>query len=213
MSTNLAVALFRLAAVFSAAQNCGAAALPAWSPQLTNVIQGCESVIASPNKQLIFKLRADGTLALSSAAGAPLSLSVAPVEPPAMVSWAPTSDAFFINDGEGSGMSSVLRVFRISGTRVEEDANPERVAVGVYRKLRRCAADRTDPNVWGIGWSSDGTRLHLLVQSAVNEPCGPPGSFIGLTISPRTGRVVEQLSENATKRRFRSLLPAEIRAK
>jgi hypothetical protein len=35
------------------------------------------------------------------------------VDFPIEFSWSPNSDAFFVNDGEGSGMNSVLHVFRL----------------------------------------------------------------------------------------------------
>jgi hypothetical protein len=59
-----------------------------------------------------------------------------------------------------------------------EGGTIETRTVALYRGHRQCGSEAADPNVWGIGWSSDGTALYLLVQATVNTPCGEPGSFI-----------------------------------
>jgi len=137
-------------------------------------------------------------------------LVIAPVEPPAMVSWSPTSNAFFINDGEGSGMTSVFRMFRIENGGVFEEATIRKRAVAFFRKTVRCRPQAYDPDVWGFGWSADGREIYLLVQSTVHNPCGPSGTFISLIVGADDAGIRGKLSASGTERRFRSLLPAEI---
>ncbi len=110
-------------------------------------------------------------------------------------------------------MSSTLRLFRVRGNQAIEDGTVEQTIVALYRSQTKCASSAADPNVWGVGWSPDGARLLLLVQATVNSPCGKPGSFVGMTMSLAKGRVLEQLSEHATKRKFQALLPRELCAK
>jgi len=50
-----------------------------------------------------------------------------------MASWSPKSDAFFINDGEGSGMASTFRLFRVKSSESVEDTSIEKAAVALYR--------------------------------------------------------------------------------
>jgi hypothetical protein len=127
-----------------------------------------------------------------------------------MVSWSPRSDAFFVNDGEGSGMSSSFRLFRIKGTEISEDKAVEKAAVSLYRRRTRCGPSAIDPDVWGFGWGDNGSKLYLLVQSTVHEPCGLPDRFISLVIRTSDGVVLETLSKTRTNKRFGSLLPSSL---
>ena len=193
------------------AQNCALAGTQAWSEQLRNVIGNCDNRFSSPNGRLILRVDTEGRIQISGTAakgGAPVRSRA--VEPPAMVSWSPRSDAFFINDGEGSGMSSVFRLFRVKASQAVEDGTIEEKAVALYRGQKKCDSAAADPNVWGIGWSSDGTLLYLLIQATVNAPCGRPGSFISVTVKLADDSVLQQFSEEATKRKFRTLLPREV---
>jgi hypothetical protein len=130
-----------------------------------------------------------------------------------MISWSPTSAAFFVNDGEGSGQSSVFRLFKIqTPARVTEDSQVAAEVTARFRRDRRCAANAANPNVWGFGWSTDGSRVYLLVQAGIHSPCGRPGGFVTMTVRVSDHSVVEQLSESATEKNqvFRSLLPDDL---
>jgi WD40 repeat protein len=196
------------------AQDCALSGTTAWSKEVRNVIADCDNRFPSPNGKLLLRIDSNGNVRLSEvASGSELQGQALKVEPPAMVSWSPNSDAFFVNDGEGSGMSSTFRLFRVRGNQVVEDRRIERGPVALYRRQTKCGSAAADPNVWGIGWSPDGARFHLLVQATVNAPCGEPGSFVGMTMRLADGIVLARFSEQATKRKFRALLPREVLSK
>jgi len=127
-----------------------------------------------------------------------------------MFSWSPQSEAFFINDGEGSGMSSTFRLFRIIGSGVYEDKTVERAAVWLYRRRTRCASSAVDPNVYGFGWGNGGSKIYLLVQATVDKPCGRLDRFISLVVRTSDGKILETLSEERTKQRFSTILPPSL---
>jgi hypothetical protein len=181
--------------------------------QLSDLTPDCETRITSPDGQKVLFMKADGDLELSFTKGKSFEAVGYRVEPPAMASWAPNSKAFIINDGEGSGMSSTFRLFRVDNAHVTQVDLVHQTAVSRFRKKIRCPSSAADPNVWGIGWSSDGKQIFLLVQATVNESCGGQDAFIGLIVSVADGSVTEQLTKNQTKQRFRSLLPDEFYAK
>jgi hypothetical protein len=110
-------------------------------------------------------------------------------------------------------MSSTFRLFRVEKYRIVEDGRIEKKASTLYRTQMKCGSAAADPNVWGFGWSPEGTRIHLLIQATVNAPCGEPGSFVSMTIKLADDSVLEQFSEEGTKRNFQPLLPPEIYAK
>jgi hypothetical protein len=196
------------------AQNCSLSNTPAWSPVLRNVIGECDNRYPSPNQRFVMEIRADGALRLIiKSHSRELKLPVRSVDPPAMISWSPRSNEFFINDGEGSGMSSSFRMFRLNSEGAIEDDSIEHTAVVVYRKLKRCSPSAANPNVWGFGWSSDGRQIFLLIQATVNQPCGRPDSFVSLIVNAVNGSVQDKLTAIQTKQRFKTLLPQELFSK
>lgn len=215
MSSVTAV-LFAILSVTNAgvAQECALSGTAAWSDQLRYAIPSCDNFFLSPNGRFLLTVDKDGALRVTETASR-RALRARPIEiaPPAMVSWAPRSNAFFINDGEGSGMASSFRLFRVEGRNFSEDLTVERMAVSTFRRQAQCAQSSADPNVWGIGWSPDGTRFYLLVQATTNSPCGAPDSFIGMIVALRGNSIVQQMSEDETKRRFRTMLPDGVFSK
>ena len=194
----------------AAADNCAVSGSPAWSTEVHNIIAGCESRLASPDGSKVLLVKADGRLSLSYTHGTSFDATSFVVGPPAMVSWAPSSSVFFVNDGEGSGMASTFRLFRLVDSRVTEVNAIQRNAVKLYRDQMACPASAADPNVWGIGWSSTGKEVYLFVQATANMPCGKPSEFMGLVVNSADGSVIEQLATAKAKRRFRALLPREV---
>ena len=207
--TDLLVSAMMCAAFCSAsfAQNCKNSSTPAWNESVRYVDADCPSEFRSPNNRLLLKFASDGTM---SVAGMTFHLSGSQIEPPAMVSWSPRSDAFFVNDGEGSGMSSTFRLFRVKGTEVSEDKALREAAVPLYRQRTHCSPSALDPDVWGFGWGDGGSKLYLLVQATVHEPCGRADKFISLVVRASDGKILEALSKTQTKKRFVSLLPSAL---
>ncbi len=180
---------------------------PAWNESVRNVVADCAAEFSSPNNRLLLKFASDGTMSVE---GMTLHLSGPQIEPPAMVSWSPRSDAFFVNDGEGSGLSSSFRLFRIKGTEVYEDKTVAKAVVSLFRRRTHFSSSSADPNVWGFGWGDGGNNIYLLVQSTVHEPCGSPDKFISLIVRASDGKILETLSNMRTKVRFGSQLPSSL---
>ena len=191
----------------SFAQGCKNSVERAWNDSLYYVDSDCPAEFRSANKRLVLRFASDGRISIK---GKIIVLKGRRVEPPAMFSWSPQSDAFFINDGEGSGMSSTFRLFRIKGSGVYENKTVERAAVSLYRRRTRCASSAYDPNVYGFSWDNEGSKIYLLVQATVHEPCGPPYGFISLVVRTSDGKILETLSQERTKERFSTMLPSSL---
>lgn len=207
-----AVLLVICAASYSAvlAQDCKNSGGAAWNEAVRYVDSDCPAEFPSPNKRIVLKFASNGRMSIE---GKTIHLRGRRVEPPAMFSWSPRSDAFFVGDGEGSGMASTFRLFRIIGAAVEEDKSVERAAVSLYRARTRCSRSAADPNVYGFGWGDGGKKIYLLVQATVDEPCGPPYGFVSLVVGTSDGKILETLSEAQTEERFSSLLPSSLFSK
>lgn len=191
----------------SFAQKCKSSGKHMWTAAVYYVDADCASEFPAPNKHLVIKFASNGRMSI---AGRTIHLRGGRVEAPAMFSWSPKSDMFFVNDGEGSGMSSTFRLFRIAGTQIYEDKALEKVAVSLYRRRAACNRSALDPDVYGFGWGEGGSKIYLLVQATVHEPCGSPSELISLVVQTSDGKILETLSEKQTKERFGSLLPSSL---
>jgi hypothetical protein len=211
--TYLFFAFLFLIGTAARANDCKYAGKPAWSKQLINLMDECETRITSPDGRKVLRMNSNGDLALSMTRSKSFKPVGYRVEPPAMASWTPNSAAFFIDDGEGSGMSSTFRFFRIKNTHVIQDDSIGQTAVRIFRGKIGCPSSAADPNVYGFAWSPNGKQVFLLVQATVNESCGKQGTFIVLIVNVADGSVAEQLTEKQTEKRFRSLLFPALFAK
>ena len=112
---------------------------------------------------------------------------------PSNVSWAPTSEGFFVNDSQGSGQSNYLRYFSIEGRRVAESRALHRTATNLYRRLFECTDPRTYLYVEGQGWWRSERLVTIRVWSShhsVGCPLDPiSGNELILVGDPLTGRL------------------------
>jgi hypothetical protein len=107
MPTTIALLLALLVSFATLARaDCKDTGKPVWSKQVLDIVADCETRIISPDRRTILIMKSDGDLGISDAKGKSLKAIGYRVEPPAMASWSPDSKAFFINNGEGSGMAS-----------------------------------------------------------------------------------------------------------
>lgn len=188
-------------------QNCKDSGATAWNETIRYVTADCASESLSPNNRLLLKFAPNGRMSIL---GKTIHFRGPRVKAPAMVSWSPKSEVFFVNDGEGSGMTSTFRLFRVNGSHVYEDKAVEKAAVSLYRQRKGCKPTALDPDVWGFGWAADGSKIYLLVQATVHDPCGPPYHFISLVVRASDGKILQTLTEEQTKKRLGSLLPASF---
>jgi hypothetical protein len=192
-------------------QACAAPGTAAWSETLRTVLPDCEMTSASPDGRFVTRIDSKGAVHVSTRDGRALTTDGLKVMPPAMVSWSPRSDVFFINDGEGSGMSSVLRLFRVTSGVVTEDQTINRAALARFRREKRCKPSNTDLSVWEFGWSRDGSHLYLFVQDGPHQFCERPEvGFISWVVRVADAAFVERVSQRMAERRFGRMLPSEL---
>jgi hypothetical protein len=167
--------------------------------------------IASPRGAYIFSVNSDGAVTIQRVSQKRAVVGSFSIEPPGMLSWAPDEAGFFLNDGEGSGMSSTIRVFHIVNGKLREDSRMHRAAVNLYRRKYRCGPSQLDPDVWGLKWTQGAREVVLLVQPTVHQPCGPSGTFMSVVVDFTSGEITGQFDESATREHFRSVLPPGLK--
>jgi len=202
---------FLLAApICGKAQTCPISKAPGWSEQLRQLYADCSNSVPSPNGKFIFQIGPEERIRLLSS-GQPLSISGnEKLTLPAVISWSPISTRFFINDGNGSGLSSQLRIFSIGAHMAIASNKVNSLLTQIYRDRNRCSRSSDNPNVYGIGWSIDGETLYAIAQATVNAPCGYPSDYLGFVVNAKTYQVVRTLSTTQAKVEFGRFLPAEL---
>jgi hypothetical protein len=127
----------------------------AWNSQLRNVCFTARikrNVFASPDrrKQVVaehygFHIEVAGA-ALNLPKGANDSFY------PSEIAWSPSSEMFFVNNGDGSGTDGwTLQAFQLRGSAVIRGQDFNAMVVAAFRKAVGCPASAVDPNVRGLG--------------------------------------------------------------
>ena len=184
-----------------------------WTGTQTHIDCCATTRLPSPDstKTLVFEPDDDERAHVRLSAGWLRQLEVAVLEGPAAASWAPDSESFFISDGEGSGQTSTFRLFRAPNDgSAREIPAAHAAAVSAYRSHVRCPAEAFDPEVWGLGWSRDGSRAVVLVQASIHEPCGSASNYMVMALATDDGELVEQYDTAEAARRFADLIPANV---
>jgi len=206
----LLVSLATVLPARSEVKPCPSTQAPGWSEQLRQLFPECENDVPSPDGKLKFHIGGAEKFSVLSG-GRPLTVVGRDDLPlPAVISWSPRSDMFFVNDGGGSGLSSKLRLFDTVGSSVKEYGVLNNSVRRTYRTRIGCSRSASNPNVYGVGWSSDGKKLYAIAQATVNAPCGYPADYLGFVVDATTHGVVSVLTAAQAKAAFGQLLPAEL---
>jgi len=186
----------------------------AWTADLVGIDCCATTRLPSPNstKTLIFEPDATGRVQVILSAGWLRRQEVGVADIPAVSSWAPESQGFFISDGEGSGQTGAFRLFRTpdNGAALELTA-ANRAAVAAYRAHVGCPAEASDPALRGLGWSKNGRRALVLAQPSIHKPCGQPDAYMVMAVALEDGRVLQQYAAAEAAERFGALIPANVR--
>ena len=182
----------------------------AWAADIVGIDCCTTTRLPSPDstKTLIFEPDPTGPVQVILSAGWLRRQAVAASEIPAVASWAPDSQGFFISDGGGEGRTGAFRLFRTpdNGATLELTAAPREV-VAAWRAHVPCAAETSDPRTWGLGWSKDGRRVSVLVLAT----CGGVERPMVMTVAAEDGRLLERYDAAEDVERFTAMIPADLR--
>jgi hypothetical protein len=193
------------------ARTCPSSEAPGWSKELRQLYADCSNTVASPNGSIIFQAGPAGRFHIVSGRRPLALIGNQQLGLPAVISWSPSSTEFFLNDGSGSGLSSRLRLFHVLASTVKEEDSLDEAIVKIYRGRNRCSSSSDNPNVYGVGWSTDGKILYAVAQSTVNAPCGEPTRYLGFIVNTETNRINQVLEAQQFKSEYGRFLPEELR--
>lgn len=161
---------------------------PLRSREAVPLSEDCDLVIPSPDNQHIISIRA-GRLTLTGRRHPSLA-----IEQPVVFRWSPTSDTFFLNDGEGSGQVSRFRYFTLAKRGWRESRRLDRAAEQLFLRIFDCTGGTSSyANVTGLSWR--GRMIRAVVQEGVHsEGCLQPRSdrnvMLEVVGDPTNGRIV-----------------------
>lgn len=193
------------------AQTCPSSEAPGWSKELRQLYADCSNSVASPNGSAIFQAGPAERLSVVSGGRLLALIGNQQLGLPSVISWSPSSTEFFLNDGNGSGLSSRLRLFHVLALTVKEEDSVDEAIAKVYRERNGCNSSSNNPNVYGVGWSADGKILYAIAQSTVNAPCGEPTRYLGFIVNTETSRINQVLAAQQFKSEYGRFLPEELR--
>jgi len=194
-----------------AAQKCASSKAPGWSDELRQLYADCSNTVTAPDGAITFEVGPTEQMNVLRSGQSLALIGNRRLTLPAVVSWAPSSTAFFLNDGNGSGLYSQLRLLRITNKSITESDKANHTITEIYRARNRCRKGTDNPNVYGIGWSEDGKLLYAVAQSTVNSPCGEPQRYLGFVIDVESSEIKQVLSTQQTKAKLDRFLPQELR--
>lgn len=138
-------------------------------------------------------------------------VDLAPFGAPSQFAWAPNGRYFYINDGQGFGLDSVLNLYDLSGGGVIDNLTIRRDLNRIFATRLHCKVDSKVPTTWGMGWSKGVTKLYVLVQSLPGEYCKDEADFYVATVALPSGRVLAFEPAKVAQRKFRAMLPENMR--
>lgn len=116
--------------------------------------------------------------------------------------WAPDSKAFAVTSSEGGWVGTwSVTVYWKSG----RTTDPSKAALQRFRReFPKCPDEY--PNVAAVGWTQGSRNLRVLVEMPCHSSCKQMCKFRGYVVDSTDGHVVERLSEDAVKHRWRKFL-------
>jgi hypothetical protein len=161
---------------------------------LVPIFSDCRERIPSPDGEFELRTREGEGIEIDvveRSSGRVLSRAVTAVSQPVMMMWRPSSDGFFLNDGEGSGQTSRFRYFHRSGGTWRESKRFDAAAVRFFLRRQRCRPGAY-ANVSGMGWTRAGEVKAVVQEGLHSEGClQPEDGNIALEMAgdPWTGRL------------------------
>jgi hypothetical protein len=172
--------------------------------------------IWSPNhlRQIVTRPSADGDTTLLSAVdgdGHEFAVETEAWSCPE-IGWSPTSALFFVTYSDGGAIGTYhVSVYRISAGRMEKIDLTGAVRRDFQRHYPKCDSPE-EPNIAGVAWSADSTKLLVAAQVLPHSNCDNMGTFNLYTVAVSNGRIIDRIPQLAAKASLYGVLGQELRA-
>ena len=128
------------------------------------------------------------------------------------IGWSPTSALFFVTYSDGGTVGTYhVSVYRISAGQIGKIDLTEAVRRDSQRHYPKCDSPE-EPNITGVAWSADSTKLLVAAQVLPHSNCDNMGTFSLYTVTVSNGRIIGRIPQLAAKASLYGVLGQELRA-
>jgi hypothetical protein len=127
------------------------------------------------------------------------------------IGWSATSTLFFVTYSDGGAVGTYhASTYRISGGRMEKLDLTGAVQRDFQRRYPKCFSPE-EPNIAGVTWSADSTKLLVAAQVLPHANCDNMGTFNLYAVAVSNGRITNRIPQPAAKLSFHGVLGQELR--
>lgn len=127
------------------------------------------------------------------------------------IGWSPASDMFFVNHSDGGAVGTYhLAVYRFSKGRLTEIRLAPTARRDFLDRYPKCFSPE-EPNMVGVAWANDATRLLVAAQVLPHSNCDNMGTFALYELAVPGGAMIRKFSQVEAKTLFPDLLGPELR--
>jgi len=127
------------------------------------------------------------------------------------IGWSASSDRFFVTYSDGGAIGSYhVAAYALANGKLTELPVAADVSRDFLTRYPKCFRPET-PNVAGIAWSRDASRLLVAAEVLPHSNCDEMGTFRVYEVAVPGGKIVRRYSQIEAKKLFRRLLGPELR--
>jgi len=127
------------------------------------------------------------------------------------VGWSASSAMFFVTYSDGGAMGTYhVAAYRISAGKMEKLDLDDAVRRDFQKHYPKCDSPE-EPNIAGVAWSEDSTKLLIAAEVLPHSNCDNMGTFNLYTVAVFNGRIIDRTPQLTAKASVYSLLGPELR--
>jgi hypothetical protein len=127
------------------------------------------------------------------------------------IGWSATSTLFFVTYSDGGAVGAYhVSVYRLSAGRIEKIDLTKAVRRDFQKHYPKCDSPE-EPNIAGVAWSADSTKLLVAAEVLPHSNCDNMGTFNLYTVAVSNGRIIDRIPQLAAKASLYRLLGPELR--
>jgi hypothetical protein len=128
------------------------------------------------------------------------------------IGWSPASDHFFLSYSDGGNVGTYhLAVYGLAEGKLAHIPLTQLVRQDFLNGYPKCF-EPEEPNIMGIAWSHDATRLLVAAQVLPHTNCDNMGTFKLYELAVPSGAIIRRFSQAEAKSSFRKLLGPALRS-
>ena len=127
------------------------------------------------------------------------------------IGWSPTSDLFFVTYSDGGSVGTYhVSAYRFADANLMKIDPTPAVRRDFQRRYPNCFSPE-QPNIAGIAWSADATRLLVAAEVLPHANCDDMGTFALYAVAVPDGKIIDRIPQVIAKALLHDALGPELR--